>query len=67
MKQILCPQCGSDSLNHYTDAYVLRTPVINEEGEIDLIDERTNEYDDSFYECAECGHRPAEDELVPTK
>ena len=64
MKQILCPECGSEFLLHYTDAYVLRTPVTNDRGELELVDDRTNEYDDSFFECAECGCRPSEDDLL---
>lgn len=64
VKQVLCPRCGSEYLLHYTDAYVLRTPMLNDEGELELIDDRTNEYDDSFIECAECGHRPEEEELL---
>lgn len=65
MKAISCPKCGSSRLRHFTDAYVIRTPVINDEGEIELLDDDTNEYDDSFFECDDCGHRPEEDELLP--
>ena len=64
MKEVRCPFCGSDFLLHYTDAYVLRTPVINSEGQIELTDERTNEYDESFFECGDCGCRPSMDELL---
>jgi len=64
MKEVLCPRCGSDSLLHYTDAYVLRTPVINDEGRLELTVERTSEYDDSFFDCEDCGYRPTEDELL---
>jgi len=64
MKEVLCPQCGSDSLLHYTDAYVLRRPVINDEGQLQLADERTNEYDDNFFDCEDCGYRPTENELL---
>jgi hypothetical protein len=64
MNQVLCPQCGSDSLLHYTDAYILRTPVINDEGQLLLTGERTNEYDDNFFDCEDCGYRPTEDELL---
>lgn len=64
MKKVPCPRCGSDSLLHYTDAYVLRAPVINDEGQLELRGERTNEYDDSFFDCEDCGYRPAEDELL---
>lgn len=64
MKEVPCPRCGSDSLMHYTDAYVLRRPVVNDEGQLELRDERTNEYDDSFFDCEDCGYRPTEDELL---
>lgn len=63
MRNVPCPRCGSNSLLHYTDAYVLRRPVINEMGQLELADERTNEYDDSFFDCEDCGYRPTEDEL----
>jgi hypothetical protein len=64
MKQITCPECKSSEVHHYTDAYVIRTPVIKEDGSIDLIEDRTNEYDDRFFECFDCGYRPTEDELL---
>ncbi len=64
MKEMPCPRCGKDSLLHYTDAYVLRKPVINDEGQLELADERTNEYDDNFFDCEDCGYRPTEDELL---
>jgi hypothetical protein len=69
MKNLPCPRCGGNSLLHYTDAYVLRTPVINEEGSLKLLYERTNEYDDSFFDCEDCGYRgyqPTETELLPS-
>lgn len=64
MKEVYCPRCGSDSLLNYRDAYVLRRPVINDEGQLELADERTNEYDDNFFDCEDCGYRPTEEELL---
>jgi predicted nucleic-acid-binding Zn-ribbon protein len=64
MKEIACPKCGSRNVHHYTDAYVLRTPVIREDGSIELLEYQTNEYDDCFFECYDCGYRPTEDELL---
>lgn len=64
MKEVPCPRCGSHTLLHYTDAYVLRTPMVNDEGQLELKDERTNEYDDNFFACEDCGYRPTEDELL---
>ena len=64
MKEVLCPRCGSDSLLHYTDAYVIRKPLINDEGQLELADERTNEYDDNFFDCDECGYRLMGKELL---
>jgi hypothetical protein len=64
MKEVLCPQCGSDSLRHHTDAYVVRRPIINDEGRLELTDERTDEYDDYFFACEDCWYRPAENELL---
>jgi DNA-directed RNA polymerase subunit RPC12/RpoP len=65
MDQILCPRCGSECLFHYTDAYVLRTPFLDDKGSLRLIDEQTTEFDENFFQCARCGHRPEEDDLVP--
>jgi DNA-directed RNA polymerase subunit RPC12/RpoP len=64
MKQIVCPECGSRDVHHYTDAYVLRTPVIKEGGRIELLEYDTDQFDDSFFECLRCGHRPTESELL---
>jgi predicted nucleic-acid-binding Zn-ribbon protein len=64
MKKIVCPRCGSEEFHHYTDAYVLRSPIIDDEGGIQLLDSHTNEYDDCFFECFRCGCRPTEDELL---
>lgn len=63
MKQIACPECNGQNLRHYTDAYVLRVPMLGENGEITLLDEQTNEFDDSFYECIDCDYRLREEEL----
>ncbi len=64
MKAIPCPKCGSSRLRHFTDAYVIRTPMINDNSEVELLDCDTNEYDDSFFQCDSCGYRPDEDELL---
>ena len=64
MKKVSCPKCGSRDVHHYTDAYVLRSPVVRKDGSIRLLEHQTNEYDDSFFECLDCGCRPTEDELL---
>lgn len=64
MKQVMCPRCGSDSLLHYTDAYVLRMPMISSDGKLELLTQQTNEYDDTFFDCEVCGYRPSEDEVL---
>lgn len=64
MRSIVCPSCRSESIFHYTDAYVLRKPILKQDGKIDLIDYDTDEYDESFFECVECGLRPSETELA---
>ena len=64
MKQIICPKCKGGEVRHYTDAHVIRTPVVGEDEDIDLIDDFTNEYDDQFFECSDCAYRPTEDELL---
>jgi DNA-directed RNA polymerase subunit RPC12/RpoP len=65
MTPVVCPKCGSQSVFHYTDAYVLRKPVLREDGALDLVEYDTNEFDDSFFECFDCGYRPVESELIP--
>ncbi len=65
MEPVVCPRCKGHDVRHYTDAYVIRVPFLDENGEIVLLDDDTNEYDDCFYECLDCGYRPAEDELYP--
>ena len=64
MNQIICPKCRGNNVHHYTDAYVLRTPVMKEDGSLDLLDDQTNEFDDCFFECSDCEYRPTEDELL---
>jgi hypothetical protein len=64
MGRILCPNCGGESLFHYTDAYVLRTPVGDGDGKLRLMYEQTTEFDENFFQCATCGHRPEKDELA---
>ena len=64
MKQIICPNCKGQDVHHYTDAYVVRAPVVKDDGSIELLDDRTNEYDDWFFECHDCGFRPTEEELL---
>ena len=66
MKSIVCPKCGGLSVYHYTDAYVLRTPVLNQDGTLVLVNFDTNEYDDQFFECFDCGSRLTESELIST-
>jgi DNA-directed RNA polymerase subunit RPC12/RpoP len=63
MKEVVCPECRSERLYHYTDAYVLRSPVVKEDGSMGLIEFDTEEYDE-FFECRDCGHRPTEAELI---
>jgi DNA-directed RNA polymerase subunit RPC12/RpoP len=63
MKHIVCPECDSQRLYHYTDVYVLRTPVVKEDGSLGLLDFDTDEFA-GFFECCDCGHRPTEAELL---
>lgn len=64
MRSIRCPACGSRELQHYTDACVVRRVVVDDGGAIRLQQGRTNEYDDNFFECDDCGYRPEEQELL---
>lgn len=64
MKPIVCPKCGGASVLHYTDAYVVRRPIVGHDGKLSFVDCYTNEYDDSFFECLECGQRSTEAELI---
>jgi DNA-directed RNA polymerase subunit RPC12/RpoP len=63
MKQVVCPECGSQRLRHYTDAYLVWTPVLEDDGTLGKLDSETEEYD-GFFECRDCGHRPSEEELL---
>lgn len=63
MKNVVCPECGGPNVMHYTDAYILRTPIVREEGAIALLDCDTDEYA-AFFQCPDCGHRPDEVELL---
>jgi hypothetical protein len=64
MDQILCPKCRSECLFHYTDAYVLRTPFLDDGGNLKLVEGGTTEFDENFFQCARCGHLPGEEDLV---
>ncbi len=64
MMQIICPRCGNPDVYHYTDAFVLRRAVVQEDGSLGLVEFGTNEYDDNFFECLRCGQRPTEEELL---
>jgi len=64
MNQILCPKCRSEFLFHYTDAYVLRTPFLDEKGSLRLVGKETTEFDENFFQCAHCGYRPEEEDLA---
>jgi hypothetical protein len=63
MKQIACPNCGSRKLRHYTDAYLVWTPVLQDDGTLGKLDPEKEEYDE-FFECRDCGHKPTEGELL---
>ena len=65
MRDVRCPQCGGPNVMHYTDAFILRTPVVREEGAVVLVDCDTEEYA-AFFQCPDCGHRPNESELLST-
>ncbi len=66
MTQVPCPRCGSYALLHYVDAYVIRKPVLDDDGKLKLTNESTTEYDDSFFDCDDCGFRYEGDQLPPT-
>jgi rubredoxin len=59
---VICPECGGQNVMHYTDAFILRTPVVRRGG-VALVDCDTEEYD-AFFQCPDCGHKPSEAELV---
>jgi hypothetical protein len=62
MKQIVCPICRSERVFHYTDVYVVRKPVLQEDGSFELLEFETEEYQE-FFKCRECGVMPWEKEL----
>lgn len=66
MNQILCPKCGGEFLYQYTDAYVRRTPFLDDKGNLILVEEGTTEFDENFFQCASCGYRPNEHHLIPS-
>jgi hypothetical protein len=63
MKHVLCPECGGPNVMHYTDAFILRTPMVREEGRVALVDCDTEAFAE-FFQCPDCGHRPNEAELI---
>jgi rubredoxin len=63
MKRVVCPQCGSERVYHYTDVYVVREPVLRDDGQIRLVDFETEEFAD-FFMCRECEFRPKAEELI---
>jgi DNA-directed RNA polymerase subunit RPC12/RpoP len=63
MKQIVCPECGSRKLRHYSDVYLVWTPVLKDDGTLGKLDSETEQYDE-FFECRDCGHKPSEKELL---
>lgn len=65
MREVVCPQCGSRKVFHYTDAYVVRKPHITaDSAQIEFEKIGTEEYDDFFYLCRDCEYRPDEKELL---
>jgi rubredoxin len=63
MKQIVCPECGSETLRHYEDVYLVWTPVLDDDGTLGRLNAGTEEYDE-YFECRNCGHKPSEEELL---
>lgn len=63
MKQVVCPECGSEALRHLTDAYVVRIPFAHDDGTIELLEFDTEEYAE-FFECRSCGLRKSSSELA---
>jgi hypothetical protein len=64
MNLINCPKCGNQTIYHYTDAFVIRTPVLKTDGKIGFIEDCISEYDNCFFECTYCGYQPTEKELL---
>jgi hypothetical protein len=63
MKEVVCPECGGGGVSHYTDAYVVRNPVVKEDGSLELLSVDTLEYDE-FFQCFDCGHRPSAEAII---
>ncbi len=63
MRRAVCPRCGSANIHHYTDAHVVCSAVVSRES-VRLIERHIIEYDECFFECADCGSRPTEAELI---
>jgi hypothetical protein len=63
MKEVVCPKCGGSDVSHYTDAYVLRNPIVKEDGSLELLKVDTLEYEE-FFQCFDCGHRPSAKALI---
>jgi hypothetical protein len=63
MKEVVCPECGGSDVTHYTDTYVLRNPIVKEDGSLELLEVDTLECD-AFFQCFDCGHRPSAEALI---
>jgi hypothetical protein len=63
MKEVVCPECGSSNVSHYTDAYVVRSPILKDDGSLVLLEVDTLECEE-FFQCFDCGHRPSTEELI---
>jgi len=63
MKEVVCPECGGSNVGHYTDAYVLRNPLVKDDGSLELVEVDTLEYEE-FFQCSDCGHRPSAEALI---
>jgi DNA-directed RNA polymerase subunit RPC12/RpoP len=63
MKRIVCPECGNQAVRHFTDAFLVWTPILRDDGALGHLDSTTEEYAE-YFECSDCGHRPTESELV---
>ncbi len=63
MKELVCPECGSSDLTHYTNAFVLRDPVLKDDGSLELLEVDTLEYE-KYFQCFDCGHRPSAEALI---
>lgn len=63
MRQITCPLCGSSTLRHFEDVYLVWTPVLEDDGSLGRLNPFTEEYTE-YFECRDCGHKPSESELL---